>query len=297
MLVVTGSTGHTGRFFLKELAEGQYADRVRCMVRSSEKADAVCRILPNAETVTGSLDSEQDIQRLLTDADTVVHIANIRYSPDIIRIGRMCGVKRFVLVHTTGMYSKYKAASQGYIEIENQINPFMEELNITVVRPTMIFGDMCDHNVSKFIRFVDRFPVLPIVAGGNSLIQPVNARDLAKGIMQALKTEKSKGKAYILSGEKPVTVRQLYQMIGSLLGKKKLIIGIPMWMCVMGGVALKFFSLGRIDIVEKIQRMGENRAYSHDAATADLGYVPEAFDLGLCREVEEYIALTKHKSS
>lgn len=293
MLAITGATGHTGRLFMKELISSRYPDRIRCMARSKEKAKYLQSICPNAEIIIGNLDSQQDMKQLFTGADTVVNIANIHYSPEIVRIGRECGVNRFVLIHTTGIYSKYKSASQSYIEVEKLLEPFMQECNITILRPTMIFGDLCDHNISKFIRFVDRFPILPIVAGGGSLIQPVNARDLAKGILLALAEEKSKGKAYDLSGEQAITVRQLYRMIETFLGKEKPIVGLPMWMCVMGARMLKLISLGRLDLIEKVLRMGEDRAYSHDSATKDFGYAPETFERGLQREVEEYIALAK----
>ena len=297
MLAITGATGHTGRLFMKELAGSQYSGQIRYMVRSEQKANQLQSICPNAEMMVGNLKSQEDIRALLTGADTVVNIANIRYSPEIVRIGRECGVNRFILVHTTGIYSKYKSASQAYFKIEEALKPFMEECNITILRPTMIFGDLCDHNISKFIRFVDRYPVLPIVAGGSALIQPVNARDLARGILMAKTEEKTKGKAYDLSGERAITVRQLYRMIGTFLGREKPIVSLPMWLCAMGARMIKAVSFGRLDVVEKVLRMGEDRAYSHDAATADFGYHPEAFEIGLRREVEQYIALAKQQSA
>ena len=266
------------------------------MVRSTKKAQQLQSICRNAETIIGDLGSREDVRALLTGADIVVNIANIHYSPEIIQIGRECGVSRFVLVHTTGIYSKYKSASQEYIEIEKSLEPFMEECGITILRPTMIFGDLCDHNISKFIRFVDRFPILPIVAGGSAMLQPVNARDLAKGILLSMTEDKTRGKAYDLSGEQAITVRQLYQMIGKYLGKEKPIIGIPMWLCVTGAWLIKLISFGRLDIVEKVLRMGEDRSYSHDAAATDFGYMPEAFEEGLRREVAEYISITKQQS-
>lgn len=297
MIAITGATGHTGRLFMEALSTIQHVGTVRCMVRSSEKVIDMHHLYPDAEVLIGNLDSQQDIKTFLTGVDTVIHLANIRYSPDIVTIGKACGVKRFILIHTTGIYSKFKTASQEYIWIENQITPFMEELHITILRPTMIFGDMCDHNISKFIRFVDKFPVLPAVAGGRSLVQPVNARDLAKAIVQVLQSDCTVGKAYNVSGEKPITVRQLYQMIGQFLGQKKAIIGIPLWICVLGAKVLKLFTFGRIDILEKVQRMSENRGYNHDLATMDFGYLPEKFEMGLQREVDEYITLTKRHST
>ena len=290
MLAVTGITGHTGRFLIDELARAQYCGKIKCLVRTKSKADYLLKSGLNVEVIDGTLDSEKALEDLMKGVDTVVHIAGIKHSCDILRVGKLCNVRRFVLVHTTGIYSKFKAASNEYIKIEKAILPLMEEQNITIVRPTMIFGDICDYNVSKFIRFVDRMPILPIVGGGGSLVQPVNARDLAQGLFKILQTEKSCGKAYVLSGEKAITIRQLYRMIGKGLNKRRIIVGIPMWTCVLGARVIKACSNGRVDLVEKVQRMGEDRAYDHALATEDLGYSPEPFEMGLKREIEQYLA-------
>lgn len=290
MLAVTGITGHTGRCFINELVKNRYSGQLRCMIRTADKAGCIAESGLNAEVVEGTLDSESDIRKLLIGADTVLHIANIRYSPEIVRIGKESGVKRFILVHTTGIYSQYKSASEEYIEVENMIIPLMEELNITILRPTMIFGDICDYNISKFIKLLDCLPVAPVISGGRSLIQPVNARDLAQAFYQVLYAEQSIGKAYNLSGEKPISIRELYDLISGFLEKKRLIISLPIKLCVFAARAIKVATFGKADYVEKVQRMGEDRSCSHESATSDFGYAPEPFEVGLKREVSEYIA-------
>jgi nucleoside-diphosphate-sugar epimerase len=295
MLAVTGITGHTGGFFLEELVKNQYPGKIRCLVRTAARAERLLASGLDAEILSGSLDDEHTIRELLTGADTVVHIANIHFSPAILRIGRECGVKRFVLVHTTGIYSRFKAASQEYIEIEEQILPLMARENITILRPTMIFGDLNDYNISKFIRFVDALPVLPVVGSGAALVQPVNARDLGRALYRVLENEGTFGKAYDLSGEKAVSIRQLYRLIARELGKKRLILGLPMGLCVFGAKTIRCLTFGRLDLVERVQRMGEDRSYSHRAAELDFGYDPEPFETGLRREVRAYLARKKER--
>lgn len=293
MLAVTGITGHTGQCFIDELAKNHYAGQMRCLVRTISKAKCITDSGLAAEVVEGSLDNEADIRLLLSEADIVVHIANIHYSPEILRIGRECGVRRFILVHTTGMFSKYKSASSEYIAIENEIAPFMDQLNITILRPTMIFGDICDYNISKFIKMLDHFPVVPIISGGKSTIQPVNARDLAQTLYKVLNSEQSIGKAYNLSGERAITIHELYKMICSDLGKKRLIVSFPMWFCVLAATLIRTVTFNKIDLIEQVKRMGEDRSFSHEAATTDFDYTPEPFAIGLQREVNEYIAKKK----
>ena len=47
--------------------------------------------------------------------------------------------------------------------------------------------------------------------------------------------------------------------------------------------------MGKVDYVEKVQRMSEDRCFSHEDARIDFGYSPEAFEVGIAREVKEYL--------
>ncbi len=100
MLAVTGITGHTGKYFANELSRAHFDEPVRCLVRNAAKGSFLSETELNAEIIYGNLQNDDDIRTLLSGADTVVHIANIRFSPNILRIGRECGVKRFVLIST-----------------------------------------------------------------------------------------------------------------------------------------------------------------------------------------------------
>ena len=62
---------------------------------------------------------------------------------------------------------------------------------------------------------------------------------------------------------------------------------------VAGAKAVKALSRGRVDYVEKVLRLGEDRSFSHEAAARDFGYEPEPFEVGLKREVEEYLNARK----
>lgn len=52
---------------------------------------------------------------------------------------------------------------------------------------------------------------------------------------------------------------------------------------------LKMVTLGKVDFVERVQRMSEDRCFSHNDAKEDFGYNPEPFEVGIAREVKEYL--------
>ncbi|MGM8215082.1 SDR family oxidoreductase [Bacillaceae bacterium W0354] len=300
MLLVTGITGHTGKYFLQELINNKYEGSIRCVVRETSNTSLLDNSGLNIEKVVGDLEDRDFIDRVMIGVDTVMHIYNIHHSPMIVQSAIKNKVKRAILVHTTGIYSKFKSASEGYKKIEQEINELNSNpecsTNITILRPSMIYGDLCDRNISKFIKMVDNFRIMPVISGGNSLIQPVNARDLGKAFFDVLiSPQETDGKVYDLSGEKPIKMIDVFKLISEELNKSTIFISVPLGLGVLMARVLKYLTLGRIDYIEKVQRMGENRSYSHDNATKDFGYSPMTFEEGIQIEVAEYLGAKKGK--
>jgi uncharacterized protein YbjT (DUF2867 family) len=294
MLLVTGITGHTGKYFLQELIENKYEGSIRCIVRETSNTSPLDNSGLNIEKVVGNLDDPDFIDSVMNGVDTVMHIYNIHHSPMIVESAIKNKVKRAILVHTTGIYSEFKYASEGYKKIEQKIKELKSDTkcltNITILRPSMIYGDLCDSNMSKFIKMVDKLRIMPVVSGGNSLIQPVNARDLGKAFFTVLMSPKeTNGKAYDLSGERPIKMIDTFKLISKELNKKTVYVSIPLRLGVLMARVLKTLTFSRINLIEKVQRMGEDRSYSHDNATSDFAYAPMSFEEGIKIEVREYI--------
>lgn len=300
MLLVTGITGHTGRYFLNELIRNNYDGPIRCIVRESSDTSLIDNSGLNIEKSVGDLNDTDFIESSMVGVNTVMHIYNIHHSPLVVKAAINNKVKRAILVHTTGIYSQFKYASQEYKDIEKKVYNLIVETNrqidITILRPSMIYGDLCDSNMSKFIKMVDKLRVMPVINRGNSLIQPVNARDLGKSFFTVLMTkEKTKGKAYDLSGQKPLKLLEVLKIIRKELNKKTVFISVPLNLGVLMARFLKVITVKKIDYVEKVERMGEDRNYSHERATEDFGYSPMNFEEGIKIEVREYLRAREGK--
>lgn len=292
MLLVTGITGHTGRYFLQELIDQKYEGPIRCIVRETSDTSMLDNSGLNIEKVYGDIHDEAFLDEIAKGVDEIVHIINVRHTLRVLKAAIKNNVKRIVSVHTTGIFSKFRIASEEYVIIENEIKDILSknDISMTVLRPTMIYGDVCDRNMSKFIKMVDRFRIFPVIDNGKSLIQPVNARDLGKAYYDVLMMPVEKAKSeYILSGEKPITMLEAFKLISNNLGKKTTFISFPLGFGVIMARVLKGITLGKIDYVERVQRMSEDRSFSHEEATADFGYKPESFEVGIAREVKEYL--------
>jgi nucleoside-diphosphate-sugar epimerase len=293
MLLVTGITGRSGEYFVKELINNNYKGIIRCIVRKNSDTSQIDASGLNIKKVVGDLNDQEFMNEVLKDIETVLHIGSITYSIPVVKAAVLNNVQRVILVHTTGIYSKYKSASEEYKSIELTIDKIIKDSNSQVglvyLRPTMIFGSLNDMNMIIFIKMVDKLRLFPVVAKGKNLLQPVNRRDLGNAYFQILVKSEILYGDYILSGERPLSTIEIFKLISDGLNKKTNFISFPLGPCVICARLIKLSTLGKIDYVEKVQRMGEDRNFPHELAYNDFGYQPMPFEEGLNIEIQEYL--------
>lgn len=293
MLLVTGITGRSGEYFVKELIDNNYKGSIRCIVRENSDTSQLDASGLNIEKIVGDLSNQEFMNLALKNIETVLHIGSITNSIPVANAAVLNNVSRLILVHTTGIYSKYKSASEEYKNIELNVEKIIRESNSKIgliyLRPTMIFGSTNDMNMIIFIKMVDRLRLFPVVAKGKNLLQPVNRRDLGKAYFQILVKSEIVDGDYILSGERPLSTIEIFKLISDGLNKKTIFISFPLGLCVICARLIKLCTLGKIDYVEKVQRMGENRNFPHELAYNAFGYQPMPFEEGLNIEIQEYL--------
>ena len=251
-----------------------------------------CRRPVIIEKYIGDLNNIDFIDKAMKDIDIVINIAGIYYSENIVKSAIKNKVQWIILVHTTGIFSKYKSASKEYKRVENNIINELKNTNIdlTIIRPTMIYGNLNDKSISTFISMVDKLIIFPVVNGGKYLLQPVCAKDLGHAYFSVLLNHHvTKKKEYILSGKDPIYLIDLLKIIADYLGKKRIFISIPYFFAYCFALILYFSSFGKIDIREKTQRLVEDRAFPHDLASEDFNYSPVDFKEGVREEINDYI--------
>ena len=234
-ILVTGITGHSGQYFLDELIAAFPEDvSIRALVRKNSDRTKIEKLIEMGRPVElfeGDLTDPASLEEMTRGMDMVFHIAGIGSSLGLVRAAIPNGVKNFVLVHTTGIYSKYKAAGEWYRQIEAEIRRLIAEENskvdtdpcadvsndgvvtdspiekaanknvikdnsdakssntpidLTILRPTMIYGSLDDQNMVKFIKMTDKLRLFPMVKGGRFALQPVHQQDLGRAYLQVI---------------------------------------------------------------------------------------------------------------
>ncbi|MCM1232155.1 MAG: NAD(P)H-binding protein [Butyrivibrio sp.] len=299
ILAVTGATGKSGRVLARLLVENydtvkqHFEGGVRFLVRDGSGLNLPIDTREYFQCCVGDLKDDSFLDRTTKDADVILHIAGIKLTAPIVKAAIKNHVKRLIVVHTTGIYSKYKAAGEEYREIEKYVYRQCSENGIilTVLRPTMIYGCMSDKNVATFVKMVDRLPVMPVVSGGRYALQPVHYADLGEAYYRVLMNEERIANTdFILSGGAPIMLRDMFTEIGKNLGKRTRFISCPFVIAYAGAWVLFILSLSHIDYREKVQRLCENRTFPYEEARNAFGYSPRTFQEGIADEVREFKA-------
>ncbi len=301
ILAITGITGKSGRAFAycleqhQDVIRSMFPGGIRVLLHKEREKDADILSCFAPERMYGDLEDEQFLSEALLGVDTIVHIAGIHWSRTLTTAAASQFVRRMIMVHTTGIYSKYKAAGEEYRNIDDFVYMMCRSKNIilTILRPTMIYGTIGDKNVARFIRMVDRFPIMPVVNNAEYELQPVHYKDLGKAYYNVLVSEKiTGGHDYILSGGEEITLRNMLIEMGAYLSKRMRFISVPFPIAYSMAWALYIVTAGKKDYREKVQRLCEPRVYPHEEATRDFGYDPRTFRSAIGDEVREYLKAT-----
>ena len=243
----------------------------------------------NIEYVEGDIDDQTFLNEISNEVDVILNIANIKFSIPLVEAAVKNSVLWVIGVHTTGRYSKFKSASFEYISIEDKLLA-ERKVDLTIIRPTMIYGSMKDKNMSKLVKFLAKSPVFPIFGDGSNLMQPVRAQDLAQAYYDILNnSEVTKNKEYNLSGLDEIRYEKIIKIVSSYLDKKVFLVKLPINLSYrLSKLANKIIPNFPIN-EEQVLRMQEDKVFSHEEAKKDFGYNPLSFNEGIKVEVDEYL--------
>ena len=318
-VAVTGASGKSGQYFLKRLlSEKKHVKNLKLFLicrkqgehsKNTEGYQTIQRVLEDCELqvelVEINLKNKDELKLFFKEnhIDMLLHIASVKLSPYVVPAALKGGVNNFILVHTTGIYSKYKAAGEEYRQIESKIQKLVEEYRrkgrnvaMTILRPTMIYGNLQDKNVSVFIKMVDKLRIFPTVNGARYDLQPVWCKDLGDAYYDVMQNwETTQNKEYILSGKDPIQLRAMFEVMAKQLGVKNVFVSCPYPIAYVGACIIYALTLKKIDYREKVQRLVEPRAYSHEKAEEEFGYNPVSFEIGVQGEIQQYQNCKKNR--
>jgi nucleoside-diphosphate-sugar epimerase len=198
------------------------------------------------------------------------------------------GVKRIVALSSTSRFTKYAGSSAAnsaenltakrLSDGEDQFKEWATKHQVEwiILRPTLIYGDEYDKNISVIKGFIRRFGFFPIFGNASGLRQPVHVKDVASVSIAALQSTVINGE-YNISGGETLSYRLMVSRLFEEVYQKPRFIRIPLtvFRCAVAG--LRFFPKFRHWSYTMAQRMNQDHVFDHSDATRDFGYSPTAF--------------------
>ena len=283
-IFLTGAGGFVGRHLVKRLQ----GHDVTCFVRKDSEH------LQGFKTVKGDLKYIADVVNSLKDVDVVIHLAanlwvsdnytmyldNVVATKNVIEACKKNNVKRIITLSSTSA-TPDNLSEYGKTKLEADKLIMNSKLDYTILKSTMIYGDG-GKGFTRILKHIKKYPIVPIVGHGKTLMQPVYIEDVIDVILKCLENPKAIGKMYNLAGPKAVTMNELFDAISlAATGRRKFKLHIP--------VHLIYWTMNILHPFNKKKRMtkeGVKTFYSDSnldiaETVKDLNYNPLSLEYGL----------------
>jgi uncharacterized protein YbjT (DUF2867 family) len=239
LITVFGGTGFLGRRIVERLAcEGA---TVRVAVRHPDRVDTVTKSIGSGRTMPVAADvrDPSTVAAAIAGSESVVNavsayveIGGVTYSAVHVdgagNIGAACqqeGVARLVYISGIGANpasrSKYiRARGLGELAVQKAFPP------VTILRPSVMFA-VNEGLLAVLEKLAQSTPIIPLIGGGSTRLQPVHVNDVAEAVYQSLRNPNAVGKTYELGGPETYTIRQILNLVLARKGRFRRFISIP----------------------------------------------------------------------
>lgn len=239
--------------------------------------------------------ADASVLESLANVSILIHCAPIwllpARLPDLIK----GSLARLVVFSSTSVLSKQGSRDlreQNLVgklrDAEASVTQFCAQhgLDLTILRPSMIYGFGLDQNVMHIARFIRRYHCMLLVGAAEGKRQPVHANDLASAALDILLLESTYAKTYEVAGGEVLSYRQMVERIFNGLQRKPRILSIPL--SLFRGMLALAAKLKQFDYTpEMANRMSQDLCYDISAAQKDFGFTPQAFLLNPQRDLPE----------
>lgn len=271
--LVIGGTGLVGSYIVEQLT------------RRGERPYALSRSLQNNSDVNWLQGDLQRPDMLKFPAITTLYCTAdaallAKAIPDLLKTP----FKRLVAFSSTSVLTKQNSEDTAEREMirrlsdaEQMIVAECERQNVgwTILRPTLIYAEGRDTNITPLSQLIRRFGFMPLVGSAQGLRQPVHAEDLAIGALAAADSPAAANKFYSLPGAETLPYREMVGRIFDGLHLTRRLVSVPAVLWRAGFLVAKPLYPGAN--VAMGMRMKKDMTFDSTPAIRDFGWNPRAF--------------------
>ena len=239
LVTVFGGSGFVGAQAVRQLAKAGW--RVRVAVRNPAKAYAMrlAGDVGQIDIVQANIRNEASLRRALNGATAAVNLVgvvretgrqgfqaiHVMGARHVAEAARAEGVSRLVQMSALGADAG-SASKYARTRAEGEAAARAVDPSAVILRPSVVFGEG-DSFFTRFAAMAQISPVLPLIGGGHTRMQPVFVGDVAKALAVVAGSPDAAGQTYELGGPGVFTFRQLMALILAEIGKRRLLAPVP----------------------------------------------------------------------
>ncbi len=239
IVTMFGGSGQIGSNLIGPLIKKNY--RVICVTRSAfQNGHLKTQATPGAiELLEWNTENLSEVENAIKNSDFVINLVGILYEtrkqkfhklhaklPEAIaKICARSSVEKLIHISAVGSSNESRSLYQ-QSKFQGELNTLKNFKNTVIIRPSVVVGPPPENFTNLFAK-LSFFPVIPIPKLTYRM-QPVYVADVAKAIMKAIELKDNFGKIYEIGGPKIFTFKEIIQSIMQTIGKKRLIIQMPM---------------------------------------------------------------------
>jgi uncharacterized protein YbjT (DUF2867 family) len=281
LVTVFGGSGFLGRNVVRALAKREY--RIRVAVRRPELAGHLQPLgrVGQIHAVQANLRYPASIEAAMRDSHVAINLVGILAESGAQTFDAVQGLgagavakaaaavgARMVHVSAIGAdenspsrYARAKAAGEKAV--------LAAVPTATIMRPSVVFGPE-DQFTNRFAALARMSPVLPLIGGGMTRLQPVYVGDVATAVADAVDGKTREGATYELGGPQVLTMRQIIEFILATIERRRILVSLPFGLAKLQALLLQF-APGPLKLTpDQVALLRSDNVVSHTAKAAGL---------------------------
>ncbi|WP_092518150.1 complex I NDUFA9 subunit family protein [Afipia sp. GAS231] len=294
LVTVFGGSGFLGRNVVRALAKRGF--RIRVAVRRPELAGHLQPLgrVGQIHAVQANLRYPASVQAAMRDSHVAINLVGIltasgAQSFDAVQakgaetVAQAAAAAGARMVHVSAIgadenalaaYARSKAAGEKAV--------LAAVPAATILRPSVVFGPE-DQFTNRFAALARISPMLPLIGGGATRMQPVYVGDVATAVAKAVDGKAKAGATYELGGPEVLTMREIMEIILAITERKRMLISLPFGLAKLQARFLQF-APGALKLTpDQVELLKSDNVVSDAAKTAGLtleglGITPDSME-------------------
>ena len=251
LVTVFGGSGFLGRSVVRALAKRDY--RIRVAVRRPELTGHLQPLgkVGQIHAVQANLRYPASVEAAMRDSHAAINLVGILaesgaqtfeavQAKGAGTVAAAAAAAGAAMVHvsaigadenSTSRYARAKAAG------EKAVLSAMP--TATILRPSVVFGPE-DQFTNRFAGLAQISPMLPLIGGGLTKLQPVYVGDVATAVADAVDGKTKSGAAYELGGPEVLTMREIMEIILATVERERMLVSLPFGLAKLQAMLLQF---------------------------------------------------------